>query len=82
MTSTAPVSVAPAPSSVTPPDLAPVRPRSGWPGVIALMVAVFTLVTSEFLPASLLPLMAEDFGITEGVAGQIVTAMIKEPTPY
>jgi predicted MFS family arabinose efflux permease len=48
--------------------------RSGWPGVIALMVAVFTLVTSEFLPASLLPLMASDFGITEGVAGQVVTA--------
>jgi len=66
MTSTATVSVAPTP--------APAAPRSGWPGVIALMVAVFTLVTSEFLPASLLPLMATDFGITEGVAGQVVTA--------
>lgn len=53
---------------------APPHARSGWPGVIALMVAVFTLVTSEFLPASLLPLMASDFGITEGVAGQVVTA--------
>jgi DHA1 family purine ribonucleoside efflux pump-like MFS transporter len=38
------------------------------------MVAIFTLVTSEFLPASLLPLMAADFGITEGAAGQVVTA--------
>ena len=38
------------------------------------MVAVFTLVTSEFLPASLLPLMAADLGVTEGVAGQVVTA--------
>jgi predicted MFS family arabinose efflux permease len=47
---------------------------SGWLGVIALMVAIFTLVTSEFLPASLLPLMAKDFGITEGAAGQVVTA--------
>jgi predicted MFS family arabinose efflux permease len=74
MTSTAPVSVAPAPSRTTSPGTAPARPRSGWAGVVALMVAVFTLVTSEFLPASLLPLMAEDFGITEGVAGQIVTA--------
>ncbi len=53
---------------------APTAARSGWPGVIALMVAVFTLVTSEFLPASLLPLMARDFGITDGVAGQVVTA--------
>ena len=66
MTSTASVSVNESP--------APTRARSGWPGVIALMVAVFTLVTSEFLPASLLPLMADDFGITEGVAGQVVTA--------
>lgn len=48
--------------------------RSGWAGVVALMLAIFTLVTSEFLPASLLPMMAEDFGITEGVAGQVVTA--------
>jgi predicted MFS family arabinose efflux permease len=59
------------PVTATPP---PTQARSGWPGVIALMVAVFTLVTSEFLPASLLPLMAKDFGITEGVAGQVVTA--------
>ena len=66
MTSTASVSVTGTP--------APARARSGWPGVIALMVAVFTLVTSEFLPASLLPLMARDFGVTEGVAGQVVTA--------
>lgn len=48
--------------------------RNRWAGVIALMLAIFTLVTSEFLPASLLPLMARDFGITEGVAGQVVTA--------
>ena len=67
MTSTASVSVAT-------PTSAPALVRPGWAGVIALMVAIFTLVTSEFLPASLLPLMATDFGITEGVAGQVVTA--------
>ncbi|GAA3552322.1 MFS transporter [Microlunatus spumicola] len=79
MTSTAPVSVADttdttdsAPTVGT--SAAPAPLRSGWPGVVALMVAIFTLVTSEFLPASLLPLMAGDFGITEGVAGQVVTA--------
>jgi predicted MFS family arabinose efflux permease len=66
MASTATVSVTETP--------VPAPARSGWPGVVALMVAVFTLVTSEFLPASLLPLMASDFGITEGVAGQVVTA--------
>ncbi|SDU93979.1 MFS transporter, DHA1 family, purine ribonucleoside efflux pump [Microlunatus sagamiharensis] len=73
MTSTVPVSVAPVTAPPAAPD-APARTRSGWPGVIALMVAVFTLVTSEFLPASLLPLMAADLGVTEGVAGQVVTA--------
>jgi predicted MFS family arabinose efflux permease len=70
MTSTASVSVTETPTPIS----APTPVRSGWPGVIALMVAIFTLVTSEFLPASLLPLMARDFGITEGVAGQVVTA--------
>lgn len=50
------------------------RARSGWAGVVALMLAVFALVTSEFLPASLLPMMAHEFGITEGLAGQVVTA--------
>ena len=38
MTSTAPVSVAPAPAPA--PVAAPARPRSGWPGIIALMVAL------------------------------------------
>lgn len=50
------------------------RARSGWAGVVALMLAVFALVTSEFLPASLLPMVAQEFGITEGLAGQVVTA--------
>lgn len=45
-----------------------------WGGVVALLVGVFVLVTSEFLPASLLPAMAAEFGVTEGVAGQVVTA--------
>jgi predicted MFS family arabinose efflux permease len=49
-------------------------PRRAWAAVVALMLAIFVLVTSEFLPASLLPLMARDFGITEGLAGQVVTA--------
>lgn len=67
MTSTASISVAlGAPAAQ--------RIKSGWPGVVALMLAVFTLVTSEFLPASVIPMMADDFGITEGIAGQVVTA--------
>ncbi|MCM0620888.1 MFS transporter [Nocardioides bruguierae] len=45
-----------------------------WAAVGALALAIFSLVTSEFLPASLLPAMADDFGVSEGVAGQVVTA--------
>ncbi|MEJ1095604.1 MULTISPECIES: MFS transporter [unclassified Pseudoxanthomonas] len=45
-----------------------------WPAVVSLALGVFGLVTAEFLPASLLTAMAADLSITEGVAGQTVTA--------
>ncbi|KRE31548.1 hypothetical protein ASG80_02305 [Agromyces sp. Soil535] len=50
-----------------------VRPAA-WFAVVSLGLGVFTLVTSEFLPASLLPPIAAELGITEGTAGQLVTA--------
>lgn len=50
-----------------------VRPAA-WPAVVSLGLGIFTLVASEFLPASLLSPIAADLGITEGVAGQLVTA--------
>ena len=40
----------------------------------ALGLGVFGLITDEFLPASLLTPMAASLGVTEGVAGQTVTA--------
>jgi DHA1 family purine ribonucleoside efflux pump-like MFS transporter len=43
-------------------------------GVVALMIGVFALVTSEFLPASLLSPIASGLKISEGTAGQAVTA--------
>ncbi|WP_404402805.1 MFS transporter [Pelagibacterium halotolerans] len=49
-------------------------PRAEWGAVISMGLGVFGLVTSEFLPASLLTPMAADLGITEGMAGQAVTA--------
>lgn len=49
-------------------------PRASWMGVVALMIGVFALVTSEFLPASLLSPIASGLGISEGTAGQAVTA--------
>ncbi|RDD85138.1 MFS transporter [Streptomyces parvulus] len=47
--------------------------RVSWPPVVSLSLGVFALVMAEFLPASLLPRMAEDLGVSEGAAGQSVT---------
>ncbi|HSD37403.1 MAG TPA: MFS transporter [Rhodocyclaceae bacterium] len=58
---------APAPAST---DTTP----ANWAGVISLALGVFGLVTAEFLPASLLTAMATDLGISDGAAGQAVTA--------
>jgi DHA1 family purine ribonucleoside efflux pump-like MFS transporter len=48
--------------------------RSPWFAVAAVGLGIFALVTAEFLPASLLPRIAADMGVSEGVAGQAVTA--------
>ncbi len=45
-----------------------------WPAITSLALGVFGLVTAEFLPASLLTAMAADLGVSEGAAGQTVTA--------
>jgi predicted MFS family arabinose efflux permease len=45
-----------------------------WAAVGSLTLGVFSLVTAEFLPASLLTPIAADFKISEGAAGQTVTA--------
>lgn len=52
----------------------PAAERPRWPAVASLALGVFSLVTAEFLPASLLTPMARDLGITDGAAGQAVTA--------
>lgn len=44
-----------------------------WSAVFAVAFCVACLITVEFLPVSLLTPMAQDLGITEGVAGQSVT---------
>lgn len=60
-------------SLVLEPEMAaPVSPA--WAAVGSMTLGVFGLVTAEFLPASLLTPMAADLGITEGAAGQAVTA--------
>ncbi|TIT48284.1 MAG: MFS transporter, partial [Mesorhizobium sp.] len=45
-----------------------------WFAVLSLAATSFALVSAEFLPASLLTPMARDLGVSEGVAGQAVTA--------
>ena len=45
-----------------------------WAAVGSMALGVFALVTAEFLPASLLTPIAADFKISEGTAGQTVTA--------
>lgn len=59
----------PAASSAAAPAASP-----AWAAVGSMTLGVFGLVTAEFLPASLLTPMAADLGISEGTAGQAVTA--------
>ncbi|ABQ06114.1 MFS transporter [Flavobacterium johnsoniae] len=46
---------------------------SYWNAVFAVALAVAGLITSEFLPVSLLTPMAEDLQISEGAAGQAIS---------
>jgi DHA1 family purine ribonucleoside efflux pump-like MFS transporter len=52
---------------------ADVMSRANWSAVFAVAFCVACLITVEFLPVSLLTPMAQDLGMTEGVAGQSVT---------
>lgn len=47
--------------------------EAAWPAVFSLAFGVFSLVTAEFLPASLLTPIAGDLGISDGASGQAVT---------
>lgn len=46
--------------------------RPAWGPVIAMALAAFSLVSSEFMPVSLLSPIAADLQITEGQAGQAI----------
>jgi DHA1 family purine ribonucleoside efflux pump-like MFS transporter len=61
-----------APEITASPERAEDRPA--WAGVLSLALGVFGLVTAEFLPASLLTPIAADLGVSDGAAGQAVTA--------
>jgi DHA1 family purine ribonucleoside efflux pump-like MFS transporter len=55
-------------------DTVTVAEKPAWTAVFAVTLGVFALITAEFLPASLLTPMAASLGVTEGMAGQTVTA--------
>ncbi|MBS7671867.1 MFS transporter, partial [Vibrio cholerae] len=46
------------------------NPSNSWGAVLAMSLAAFALVASEFMPVSLLTPLAADLQITEGQAGQ------------
>ncbi|MET0848666.1 MAG: MFS transporter [Pseudomonas sp.] len=47
--------------------------RQVWGAVLAMSLCAFALVTSEFLPVSLLTPIATDLALTEGQAGQAIS---------
>ena len=63
-----------------PPVAAPTT-AANWAGVLSLGLGVFAIVMSEFLPASLLPRIADDMGVSPGVAGQSVTVTALAAVP-
>src|SRR3954454_22217756 len=53
----------------------PEEPKTpNWNAVWSLTIGVCGLIIAEFLPAGVLTPMAKDLGISEGMAGQAVTA--------
>lgn len=48
----------------------PSTPQAAWGAVLAMSLAGFALVASEFMPVSLLTPIAQDLHISEGLAGQ------------
>jgi predicted MFS family arabinose efflux permease len=48
--------------------------KSEWGGVYAITIGVMALIIGEFLPVGTLTPMAKDLNVTEGVAGQAVSA--------
>ena len=50
-----------------------VKAEAHWGGVMAMTLCVFALISSEFMPVSLLTPVSQDLGISEGMAGQGIT---------
>ncbi|OBR67659.1 MFS transporter [Paenibacillus oryzae] len=53
--------------------IVPTANRLPWAGLLALAMAGFICILTESLPAGLLPQIAQDLGVSEAFAGQLVT---------
>ena len=51
-----------------------VEPTGNWSAVVSLAFTVAAILIAELLPPSMLTPLARDLGITEGVAGQTISA--------
>lgn len=51
----------------------PAQPPAAWLAVLSIAIGAFALVTTEFLPVGLLPSIAAELRVTEGMAGLMVT---------
>ncbi|MEV6113657.1 MFS transporter [Streptomyces sp. NPDC052109] len=69
----APARPAPAAHRAAAHDPAGRSPLVRWLSVLTLGLGVFAIVTSELLPVGLLPPIAKDVGVSNGVAGLTVT---------
>jgi predicted MFS family arabinose efflux permease len=54
-------------------EIVPTRSRGSWAAVVSLGLGIFAIVMSEFLPASLLPLVADGLRVSVGEAGLAVS---------
>ncbi|MFI6041268.1 MFS transporter [Nocardia sp. NPDC051321] len=59
---------------LTAPAPAPARSAlTGWLAVVSVMIAIFSIVTTEILPIGLLTSIGTDFTISDGMAGLMMT---------
>ena len=49
------------------------QPLAAWGAVLSMALCVAMLIASEFMPVSLLTLMAEGLGSSEGQTGQAIS---------
>ncbi len=68
--SSEPISISKSPSSA----IEDREDQSNWPAVFTLACGLFGLVTTELFPIGIITPMAADLGVSDGAAGQAITA--------